>query len=82
AALTLAGDGLYRSRAAVREASRLNILAIGSSSIEGVGASSRDLGFVPRLQADLRARLPDVAVNVINRGIGGESAFETANRMQ
>ena len=82
AALTLAGDGLYRSRAAVRDASRLNILAIGSSSIEGVGASARDLGFVPRLQADLRARLPDVAVNVINRGIGGESAFETANRMQ
>ncbi len=82
AALTLAGDGLYRSRAAVRTASRLNILAIGSSSIEGVGASTRDLGFVPLLQTDLRARLPDIAVNVINRGIGGESAFETANRMQ
>lgn len=82
AALTLAGEGLYRSKAAVRDLSRLNILALGSSSIEGVGASRRDLGFVPRLQNDLRARLPDVAVNVFNRGIGGESAFETANRMQ
>ena len=82
AALTLAGDGLYRSKTAVRQASRLNILALGSSSIEGVGASDRNLGFVPRLQNDLRARLPGVAVNVYNRGIGGESAFETANRMQ
>lgn len=82
AALTLAGEGLYRSKAAVRDASRLNILAIGSSSIEGVGASRRDLGFVPLLQSDLRARMPNVAVNVINRGIGGESAFETVNRLK
>jgi lysophospholipase L1-like esterase len=82
AALTLAGDGLYRSKAAVRRLSRLNILAIGSSSIEGVGASRRDLGFVPMLQNDLRTRLPEVAVNVFNRGIGGESAFETANRLR
>ena len=82
AALTLAGEGLYRSKAAVRTLNRLNILAIGSSSIEGVGASRRDLGFVPMLQNDLRTRLPDVAVNVFNRGIGGESAFETANRLK
>lgn len=82
AVVTLAANGLSRSRAAVRDISRLNILAIGSSSIEGVGASQRELGFVPRLQNGLRERLPEVAVNVFNRGIGGESAFETANRMQ
>lgn len=82
AVVTLAGRGLSRSRLAVHDISRLNILALGSSSIEGVGASQREFGFVPRLQNDLRARLPDVAVNVFNRGIGGESAFETANRMQ
>lgn len=82
AVVTLAGRGFFRSKAAVRDISRLNILALGSSSIEGVGASQRENGFVPRLQNDLRARLPEVAVNVFNRGIGGESAFETANRMQ
>lgn len=78
--LVLAGDGLFRSRAAVRQ-NRLNILAIGSSSIEGVGASRVELGFVPLLQADLRQRMPGVAVNVFNRGIGGETAHETVGRM-
>lgn len=79
--LVLAGDGLPHSRAAVAQ-SRLNVLAIGSSSIEGIGASRPDLGFVPRLQNDLRDRLPEVAVNVWNRGIGGETARETVNRLQ
>jgi acyl-CoA thioesterase-1 len=79
--LTLAGDGLVRAKAAVAQ-NRLNILAIGSSSIEGVGASRAELGFVPLLQSDLRERLPDVAVNVWNRGIGGETAHETVNRLQ
>jgi len=79
--LILAGDGLFRSRAAVG-VGRLTILAIGSSSIEGVGASRSELGFVPLLQSDLQRRLPGVAVTVINRGIGGETAFEAANRME
>lgn len=79
--LILAGDGLKHSRAAVAQ-NRLNVLAIGSSSIEGVGASRTDLGFVPLLQADLRARLPEVAVTVTNRGIGGESTYETVNRLE
>lgn len=79
--LTLAGDGLTRSRAAAA-AGRLTILAIGSSSIEGVGASKVELGFVPLLQLDLQQRLPGVDITVINRGRGGETAWETANRLQ
>lgn len=79
--LTLAGDGLVRSRTAVAQ-NRLNILAVGSSSIEGIGASKVEFGFVPLLQSDLRARLPDVAVNVWNRGIGGETARETVDRLE
>ena len=80
-ALTLAGDGLVHSRAAEAE-KRLTILAIGSSSIEGVGASRADRGFVPLLQADLGARLPGVEVTVVNRGVGGESARETVDRLE
>lgn len=79
--LVLAGDGLIRSRAAV-QAGRLTILAIGSSSIEGVGASRVELGFVPLLQADLQERLTGVDIAVINRGRGGETAWETANRLE
>lgn len=79
--LTLAGDGLVRSRAAVSR-NRLSILAVGSSSIEGIGASRVELGFVPLLQSDLRARLPTVAINVWNRGVGGETARETVDRLE
>lgn len=79
--LVLAGDGLKRAKAAVAQ-SRLNILAVGSSSIEGIGASKVEFGFVPLLQTDLRNRMPDVAVNVFNRGIGGETAHETVNRLE
>jgi len=73
--------GLTRSRAAVRTG-RLTILAVGSSSIEGVGASRRELGFAPLLERGLERRMPGVEVTVINRGIGGETARETANRLE
>lgn len=76
----VANDGLSRSRAAVARG-RLTILAMGSSSIEGVGASRRELGFVPLLEAGLERRLPGVEVTVINKGVGGETARETADRL-
>ncbi len=72
--------GLERSRVAVA-AGRLTVLAMGSSSIEGVGASSRAMGFTPLLKAGLERRLPGVEVTVINRGIGGETALETSGRL-
>lgn len=72
--------GLERSRAAVA-AGKLTVLAMGSSSIEGVGASRPELGFVPLLEAGLERRLPGVDVTVINKGIGGETAKETADRL-
>lgn len=75
-----ANGGLGRSRAGVA-AGNLTILAMGSSSIEGVGASRPDLAFVPLLEAGLERRLPGVEVTVINKGIGGETAKETADRL-
>lgn len=77
----VANDGLTKSRAAVA-AGRLTILAMGSSSIEGAGASQPARGFVPMLEAGLERRLPGVAVTVINKGIGGETAKDTADRLQ
>jgi acyl-CoA thioesterase I len=70
---------LDAARAAVADG-RLTILAMGSSSIEGVGASAPDLSFVPLLERGLEARLPGVEVTVVNRGIGGENAGQTAAR--
>ena len=77
----VANGGLEKSRAAVSRG-RLTLLAMGSSSIEGAGASRRDLGFVPLLEAGLRRRLPGVEVTVINKGIGGETARDTADRLE
>lgn len=76
----VANGGLDHSRAAVA-AGRLTILAMGSSSIEGAGASRPEFGFVPLLEAGLERRLPGVEVTVINKGIGGETAKETADRL-
>lgn len=77
----VANGGLEKSRAAVA-GGRLTVLAVGSSSIEGVGASTRAMGFVPMLEAGLERRLPGVEVAVVNRGIGGETAMETASRLE
>jgi lysophospholipase L1-like esterase len=48
------------------------IVAIGSSSTEGVGASSRAANYPSRLEAELKRRFPNQPVKVHNRGIGGE----------
>jgi acyl-CoA thioesterase-1 len=80
AAHVVANGGLGGSRAAVA-AGGLTILAMGSSSIEGAGASAPGLGFVPLLEAGLERRLPGVEVTVINKGVGGETAQETADRL-
>lgn len=54
----------------------IKIVAIGSSSTEGVGASGPGLTYPSQLERDLRARLPGAEIQVINRGKGGEDAGE------
>lgn len=81
AEIVVANGGLTESRVAVASG-RLTILAMGSSSIEGVGASRPELGFVPLLKAGLERRLPGVQVTVVNKGIGGETARETRMRLE
>lgn len=55
---------------------------MGSSSIQGHGASRPELSFVPLLEMGLERRLPGVDVTVINKGIGGETAFDTVGRLE
>jgi lysophospholipase L1-like esterase len=80
AGVLVANGGLQDSRAAVA-AGRLTILAMGSSSIQGHGASRPEFAFVPLLEAGLERRLPGVEVTVVNKGIGGETALETEGRL-
>jgi lysophospholipase L1-like esterase len=56
----------------------LTIVAIGSSSTAGAGASSADATYPSRLAVELRARFPDREITVLNRGVNGE---ETNNMM-
>jgi len=61
-------------REKVAERRPLKIVAIGSSSTLGTGASSPDKSYPSRLEAELKMRLPGVPVTVLNKGIGGEEA--------
>jgi acyl-CoA thioesterase-1 len=68
AARLAAGDGL-------------KIVALGSSSTEGVGASFPDRSYPARLNAHLRARYPDIDISVRNEGVSGEDAKEMLARL-
>ena len=61
---------------------KLTILAMGSSSTAGAGASSPAATYPSRLEAELRKRFPDTDIRVINRGKGGEDAPEEMVRLE
>jgi acyl-CoA thioesterase I len=52
----------------------VKIVAIGSSSTSGAGASSTALTYPSRLEVELQARFPRLSIQVLNRGVGGEEA--------
>ena len=58
----------------------LRIVAFGSSSTEGAGASSPRANYPSRLERELGRLLPVPAV-VLNRGIGGEDADDMLRRL-
>ncbi len=60
---------------------KLTILAIGSSSTYGVGASMRGKTYPAQLEQILEKSLKDVEVKIINRGVSGEVAANTADRL-
>lgn len=59
----------------------LRVVAFGSSSTEGVGASSPSASYPSRLEGELAGLLPNEKVRVINLGIGGEDAEDLARRV-
>lgn len=59
----------------------LRILAIGSSSTWGVGATSRRKNYPSQLENLLGKILKGVDVDVVNRGVSGETADITADRL-
>ena len=58
----------------------ITIVAIGSSSTEGAGASSPKASYPSRLQAELGNRFRGHKFKVINRGVGGEEVDQMLKR--
>ena len=58
------------------------IVAFGSSSTQGFGASSPEFNYPNRLAAQLRRHYPTADISVINAGVGGEDAPEMMKRLQ
>lgn len=56
------------------------IVAIGSSSTAGAGASSPAANYPSRLQAELRRLFPDHPITVVNLGINGEEIGDMLKR--
>lgn len=73
---------LPAARKALQETGRLTIVALGSSATAGSGASADDKSYPAVLQAELRRRLPGADVRVVNKGVGGQSAYDMLLRMQ
>jgi len=58
----------------------LTIVAIGSSSTAGAGASSPAASYPSRLAAELKEQFPGHPITVINRGVNGEEARDMLAR--
>ncbi|MFC4169214.1 SGNH/GDSL hydrolase family protein [Teichococcus aestuarii] len=76
------GRPLPRMAGLLKEKRPIRILAIGSSTTAGAGASSPSHAYPPRLKAALERLLPGIAVTVRNNGVGGEVASTTLARMR
>jgi lysophospholipase L1-like esterase len=71
---------LPRAALRVSAGTPLVIVALGSSSTAGAGASSTDAAYPSRLAAELRGRCGSGPIRVLNRGINGEDVREMLAR--
>jgi lysophospholipase L1-like esterase len=79
--VTALADPLPHTALRLATGKSLTIVALGSSSTYGTGASKPEYSYPSRLAALLHARYPHAAIRVINRGVGGELISDTTNRI-
>jgi len=75
------GNPLAIARAAVAEERELRIVAMGSSSTQGYGATNPKYSYPAQLKMKLEAAMPGIQIHVWNKGIGGQDAEEMVARM-
>ncbi len=74
--------GLPNTARAIRSGKPLVVVTIGSSSTQGVGASDPAHTYPALLAEELRRRWPQLAVTVINKGVGGEMTSQMLARFE
>jgi lysophospholipase L1-like esterase len=74
------GHWFARTAARLEQGKPVTIVAVGSSSTFGLGASSSAASYPARLEALLKERFPAGAIKVLNRGVNGEEAAEMLAR--
>ncbi len=60
----------------------IKIVAIGSSSTAGAGASAASESYPSRLAVELAAAFPGVSISVLNRGVNGQDASDMVERIK
>jgi lysophospholipase L1-like esterase len=73
---------LPRTASKLRTGGTLTIVAIGSSSTAGFGASAPGKAYPARLAGELEKAFPQTRVRVLNKGVGGEEARDMVRRFE
>jgi acyl-CoA thioesterase-1 len=79
--LTAIDSALDRTAARIQAEKPVTIVAMGSSSTQGVGASAPRMSYPSRLEQELKYRYPNLEIRVINHGIGGQDVGEELIRL-
>ncbi|GAU84133.1 SGNH/GDSL hydrolase family protein [Bosea sp. BIWAKO-01] len=72
---------LPAAKRVLRDTGKLTIVALGSSATAGAGASEISHSYPALLESELKRRLPEAEVKVVNKGVGGQSAYDMLQRM-
>jgi len=73
---------LKRTAEKIAAGQPLTVVAIGSSSTAGAGASAEAMKYPSRLAVELRQTFPGENIRVLNRGVNGEEAREMLDRFE
>lgn len=72
---------LPRTEQALRDHKPLTIVALGSSSTQGYGATAPDKAYPIQLASILTTSFPQSPITVLNRGVGGDTADQMLARL-
>jgi hypothetical protein len=79
--LLLDSSPLLHASKQLRSQKRLKIVALGSSSTLGMGATGPEAAYPARLEAVLTQQYPGVVVQVVNKGVSRQSAKQMLERI-